>query len=58
MMAARYGQRKVTKMYAEWAEHRTACRAEGTPAVQATLDKVEQWVDYVFQEQGKEANYD
>lgn len=49
-MTDRYGTRRVPKLYAEWGQHREACRAEGTPAIQETLDKIEEWIDFAFQQ--------
>jgi hypothetical protein len=45
---ARYGNRKVPKMYAEFNTLRAAIRAEGTPAIQAALDDCEEWIDFAF----------
>lgn len=44
----RYGNRNVPKMIREWDAHRQVCRAEGTPAIQATLDAVEEHIDYAY----------
>lgn len=44
----RYGNRKVAKMYREWRDLANLCRAEGTPAIQDALDKVEQHIDYAY----------
>ena len=46
--ADRYGQRKVTKMYAEVQALREIIRAEGTPAIQEAWDKVEEHIDYAY----------
>ncbi len=46
----RYGNRKVPKMYAEIQTLREAIRAEGTPAIQDAWDRVEQHIDFVYQE--------
>lgn len=45
----RYGRRKVTRMYGEIGHLRQAIRAEGTPAVQAAWDAVEEHIDYAYQ---------
>lgn len=47
-MTARYGQRKVTKMYAEVQALNKIIRAEGTPAIQEAWDKVVQHIDYAY----------
>lgn len=54
--AAKYGNRNVPKMIRGWRRLADACRAEGTPAIQAALDDVEQYIDYAFQKgaEGKE----
>lgn len=46
---AKYGNRNVAKMIRGWRRLADACRAEGTPAIQAALDDVEQYIDYAFQ---------
>jgi hypothetical protein len=47
---ARYGNRRVSKMYAEIDALRRAIRSEGTPAIQDAWDKVEQHIDFVYGE--------
>jgi hypothetical protein len=47
-MTARYGQRNVAKMIREWDALRKAIRAEGTPAIQDALDKIEPHIDYAY----------
>ena len=47
-MTDRYGARRVPKMLAEWREHAALCRAEGTPAIQDSIDKVQQCIDFAF----------
>lgn len=49
MTDARYGNRKVTNMIADWRKLAEACRAEGTPSIQEALDRVEQFIDASFQ---------
>lgn len=44
----RYGQRKVTKMYAEINTLRAAIQDEGTPAVQDAWDKVVQHIEFAY----------
>lgn len=46
--AAKYGRRNVQKMIRQWDAHRTACRAEGTQAIQDTLDAMEEHIDYAY----------
>lgn len=47
-MVARYGNRKVPKMYAQINELRKAIRAEGSPAIQDAWDNVEEHIDFVY----------
>ena len=47
-MTAKYGNRNVTKMIREWRALADLCRAEGTPAIQDALDRVEQHIDYAY----------
>ena len=47
-MTAKYGNRNVPKMIREWRTLADLCRAEGTPAIQDALDKVEQHIDYAY----------
>jgi hypothetical protein len=47
-MTAKYGNRNVPKMIREWRALADLCRAEGTPAIQDALDKVEQHIDYAY----------
>lgn len=46
----RYGRRKVTKMYADINRLRAAIREEGTEAIQAAWDEVEEHIDFVYQQ--------
>lgn len=45
---ARYGNRRVTKMYAEIDALRRAIAAEGTPAIQEAWDRVEEHIDFTY----------
>lgn len=45
---ARYGNRRVTKMYAEINALRRAIAAEGTPAIQDAWDRVEEHIDFAY----------
>ena len=45
----RYGNRKMPKIIREWRGLADACRAEGTPSIQAALDRVEPVIDAAFQ---------
>lgn len=45
---AKYGRRNVAKMIREVEALRQAIRAEGTPAVQAAWDAVEEHIDYAY----------
>lgn len=51
-MMPSYGKRSVAKMYEEIKELRAAIRAEGTPRIQDAWDKVEEHIDYAYQEKG------
>jgi hypothetical protein len=53
MMTARYGNRNVPKMIREWRALADLCRAEGTPAIQDALDKVEQHIDYAYRREAE-----
>ena len=46
--ALKYGNRNVPKMIREWDAHRQACRAEGTPLIQSTLDAMEEHIDFAY----------
>lgn len=48
----RYGNRRISKMYAEIEALRQAIRAEGTPAIQDAWDKVEQHIDFAYSKGG------
>lgn len=45
---ARYGNRRVPKMYAEINALRRAIAAEGSPAIQDAWSKVEEHIDYAY----------
>lgn len=45
---AKYGRRNVAKMIREIETLRQSIRAEGTPAVQAAWDAVEEHIDYAY----------
>lgn len=47
-MTTKYGNRNVPKMISQWDAHRQACRAEGTPLIQATLDAMEEHIDFAY----------
>jgi hypothetical protein len=44
----RYGNRKVSKMYAQINTLRQAIAGEGTPAIQAAWDAVEEHIDFAY----------
>ena len=44
----RYGNRHISKMYAQINALRAAIRAEGTPAIQKAWDEVEEHIDFVY----------
>lgn len=50
--SGRFGQRLVPKMYAQINELRQAIAAEGSPRVQAAWDKVEEHIDFAYQQVG------
>ena len=45
-MTEKYGNRNVSKMFAQINALRSAIRAEGTEAIQAAWDAVEEHIDY------------
>ncbi|MGA0540685.1 hypothetical protein [Neotabrizicola sp. VNH66] len=45
----RFGRRKVPGMLADWNALRSACRAEGTEAIQTALDRIEEHIDAAYQ---------
>lgn len=55
-MTERFGQRRVSKMYAQINTLRRAIAAEGTPAIQDAWDKVEEHLDYAYQQVGQADN--
>ncbi|MFC3628270.1 hypothetical protein ACFOM8_02290 [Paracoccus angustae] len=55
MADERFGKRRVPKMYAQINELRQAIAAEATPRIQAAWDKVEEHIDYVYQEVARAA---
>lgn len=48
MAESKYGNRNVAKMIRQVEEHRQLVRAEGTPAIQESWDKIEQHIDYAY----------
>lgn len=48
MSDQRYGNRRVTRMYADINTLRRAIRDEGTPAIQAAWDRVEEHIDFAY----------
>lgn len=53
-MTQRYGNRKVTKMYAQINALRKVIRSEGTPEIQDAWDAVEEHVDFVYSRNASE----
>lgn len=49
-MTERYGRRLVSKMWEKVNEHRHAVAADGSSAVQASWDAIEEFIDYAFQQ--------
>jgi len=47
-MAEKYGRRNVPKMYAEINVLRAAIRLEGSAAIQAAWDAVEEHIDFAY----------
>ena len=45
---AKYGRRNVPKMYDQINALRAAIRAEGSPAIQAAWDAVEEHIDFAY----------
>lgn len=48
----RFGKRRVPKMYAQVNKLRQAIAAEGSPRIQAAWDKVEEHIDFAYQQAG------
>lgn len=46
----RFGNRRVPKMYAQINELRRAIAAEGSPRIQAAWDRVEEHIDFAYQQ--------
>ncbi len=46
--AQKYGRRNVPKMIRQIDDLRQAIRAEGTPAIQAAWDAVEEHIDFAY----------
>lgn len=46
---ARFGNRRVPKMYAQVNALRLLIATEGTPRIQAAWDKVEEHIDFAYQ---------
>lgn len=46
----RYGNRRVPEMYAEINELRRAIASEGTARIQAAWEKVEEHIDFAYQQ--------
>lgn len=46
--SAQYGQRPLSQMMREWRALADACRAQGTPDIQAALEDCEPWIDFAF----------
>ena len=46
----RFGNRRVPKMYAQINDLRQAIAAEGSPRVQAAWGKVEEHIDFAYQQ--------
>lgn len=46
----RFGKRRVTKMYAEVNELRRAIAAEGSDRIQRAWDRVEEHLDFAYQQ--------
>lgn len=53
-MTDRYGDVSFPDLKAAYDALRAACREEGTPRIQAALDRYEPWADYVYQEKSDE----
>lgn len=52
----RYGNRKISKMMAQWRKLAELCRSEGSPAIQDALDDCETWIDFAFGQQKEESD--
>lgn len=49
LVDARFGNRRVQKMYAQVNALRQLIASEGTPRIQAAWDKVEEHIDFAYQ---------
>lgn len=49
----RYGNTRIHKIHKAIKDLREACRSEGTPRIQSALDRLEPWIDYLYQEEEK-----
>lgn len=49
LVGLRFGNRRVTKMYAQINELRRAIAAEASPRIQSAWDKVEEHLDFAYQ---------
>jgi hypothetical protein len=47
---ANFGNRLVPQLYSEWNDLRRLIRQNGDPEIQAALDKVEEHIDFAFQQ--------
>ena len=52
----RYGRRKVSRMLAEWNDHRAAVASGDMAAIQATFDACEEWIDFAYGQSAEREN--
>jgi hypothetical protein len=55
-MMPRYGNRTIVKMFNQINALRKAIRSEGTPMIQEAWDKVEEHIDFIYQQKMEKQN--
>ena len=57
-MNDKYGNRNIIKMFNQINHLRKSIRSEGTPAIQAAWDKVEEHIDFAYAKQREDNDRD
>ena len=55
-MMPRYGNRTIVKMFNQINALRKVIRSEGTPMIQEAWDKVEEHIDFIYQQKMEKQN--
>tara|TARA_R110000868_G_scaffold115346_8_gene308039 strand:- start:934 stop:1110 length:177 start_codon:yes stop_codon:yes gene_type:complete len=55
-MTPRYGNRTIVKMFNQINALRKAIRSEGTPVIQEAWDRVEEHIDFIYQQKMEKQN--